>query len=58
MMTLLIVLIGMGAGAVLLLVTMHVLGMIELYLPDDPEPRSCPPCDGGCNQGRNCPSKE
>lgn len=25
---------------------------------DDTNPRSCPPCDGRCNQGRDCPAEQ
>lgn len=60
MTTLLVVLIACGFAAGLFIVAMYVLGAIEAYLPEADEPpiRVCPPCDGHCNQGRDCPVKE
>ena len=30
--------------------------MLDKYLPEETL-RSCPPCDGNCDQGRNCPAQ-
>ncbi len=31
--------------------------MKHTHHPTPSRGRSCPPCDGGCRQGRDCPSK-
>lgn len=60
MTTLLVVLIVCALAAVVFIVAMYAFGALDAYLPDADEPpfRSCPPCDGQCHQGRDCPAKE
>jgi hypothetical protein len=52
---------GLLCGIVIGVVVTHLTHTyLDAMLPlrEDEEPRSCPPCDHLCNQGRDCPAGE